>query len=429
MKYWRFAALLSASIAILLVIAGIIIYKHRSEFSFLFVNESSFPAARTPKKPPHPKTAAELPAPVQEIAPEKSAGAKVLSIENIKVLPYEGRNGAFLPVITASAGLEGSLSASAKILGGGGFVYPAAGDRLEIAPVDGLKLSSGSPYEIVPPDGSSPARILLPAEQLALRYYPPEELMASAVAEALMALRSRSFAEAPEFFRRGLALYVSGLGGYYEKRFILKADREPQQMILPLTDDSSCAWANGFWAVNALRDSRGQEGVAALIREVLSGRDWKGALEAASGESFELFGQRYRKYALNYLSVLTSERSRFRKAVDMLRRINEEEGYPLLVDFVKNHPTDLYAGDAAYYLHYAEYRLGRPQKAIDGFQDLLNNAPYSTSSQGKAHYFLGRSYELKGFRTLAMVEYRLAELEDNDLLRKAGNMRLRELEK
>ncbi len=74
-------------------------------------------------------------------------------------------------------------------------------------------------------------------------------------------------------------------------------------------------------------------------------------------------------------------------------------------------------------------QAGKAREAIDGFLDLLNNAPFTTASQGKAHYFLGRSYELRKYGTLALIEYRLASLEDNGLLGKAVDKRLKELEK
>ncbi|HQO21353.1 MAG TPA: hypothetical protein PLA03_13515, partial [Acidobacteriota bacterium] len=324
------------------------------------------------------------------------------------------------------SGLSNSLSSSARLLGAGGSAFPSAEDRIEIVPVDSGRLSAPAPYEVIPGAKGAPYRILVPVEQLALRHYPTEELVASALAEAIMTSRSRSFAEAPEFLRHGLALYLSGFGDYYERRFILLTDRDAPQMVLPLSDTSSYAWANGFLAIKALRDGRGAEGVTFLADALENGEGWKPTLESACGGSFDAFQDVYRAYALNYLSSVMANRPAFRKAVQPLREISEKEAYAALRDFVKNHPSDLYAGEARYYTHYAEYRLGRTREAIDGFLDLLNNAPFTTASQGKAHYFLGRSYEARKFGALALTEYRLCELDDNHLLKEAVKKRLKE---
>lgn len=426
MRFWRLAAVLSISLIILLALAGVFIYRHRGDLPFLFVKEVPL-TPRTPKKPA-PAAPAEIP-PAVEAKPSPAPGKKPLSIENIRILPYEGKQGGFLPVINAVSGLDGSLSSAARILGAGGSVFPTAGDRIEIVPVDASRVSPDAPYETARGTDGTPARVLVPVEPLALKFYPSDELLSAALADSILSSRSRAFADSPEFIRRGLALYVSGFGDYFEKRFILITDRDPSQMVLPLTDTSSFAWADGYWAMKALRDLRGDEGVASLISGLTAGKDWKEALGSASGGTFDDFQDHYRKFAVNYLSVLTVNRQKFKKAVGLLRELDEKEGRIQLNDFARNLPTDLYAGDARYYLCYSEYRLGNSQKAIDGLLDLLNNSPYSTASQGKAHYFLGRSYELKGFRSLALMEYRLACLEDNELLRKACGLRLKEMDK
>lgn len=426
MRFWRFAAVLCISLIILLAAAGAFIYIHRGDLPFLFMKEDPF-TPRTEKKPVPPEPA-PLP-PAAKALPEPPPGKKPLSIENIRVLPYEGKNGGFLPVINAVSGLDGSLSSAARILGAEGTVYPIAADRIEIVPVDASGVASGAPYEVLRGTDGAPTRILVPAEPLALKYYPAEELMSAALAESILTSRSRSFADSPEFIRHGLALYLSGFGDYFEKRFILVTDREPSQMVLPLADTSSYAWADGYWAVKALRDLSGNDGVAAMVKEISSGKGWMEALESASGKKFGDFQDHYKKFAVNYLSVLTVNRQRFKKAVGLLRELDEKEGRLQFLDFTRNLPTDLYAGEARYYLCYSEYRLGGYQKAIDGLLDLLNNSPYSTASQGKAHYFLGRSYEMRGFKSLAVVEYRLGLLEDNELLGKACGLRMKEMER
>jgi hypothetical protein len=69
------------------------------------------------------------------------------------------------------------------------------------------------------------------------------------------------------------------------------------------------------------------------------------------------------------------------------------------------------------------------REAVLGFTDLLVNRPASTHLQGKAHYFLGRAYQLDGYGPLALAEYRLAALSpDSELLRKAAAQRRKELE-
>jgi hypothetical protein len=427
MKYWRFAAVLFLSLFCLLLAAGCFIFRNRKDLSFLFVKENSGINAPRKKKIDAgvvsriPDKASEIPT----LIPRK----KEVSIENIRILPYEGRQMGFLPVINAVSGLESSLSTSIRILSAKSAVLPSKEDRLDFVPVDSAKLSVDAPYEVVLDGGGSSVKILIPIEALTLRFYPADELIASALVEALLAKQSRAFADSPDFLRHGLALYISGFGDYYEKRFLIRADREPAQMALPLSDSSSSAWADGFWALKALRDKRGDDGVATLLNEIVDGKEYKGALEKAFGADFNAFQDHYKAFSLNYLSVIMTNRPLFKKAVLLLRELKEEECYPILLDFTKNHPTDLYAGEASYYLSYADYRLGNSQKAIDGFLDLLNNRPYSMVSQGKAHYFLGRCYDLKRFRSLAVIEYRLGNLEDSDLLKKASDMRLKELEK
>ncbi len=425
MKPWRLAAVLSISFIILLGIAGIIVYRNRADLSYLFMDD---PGVRDPlpvKKPP-PEPPPDIPPPVKvPAAPVKRA----LSIENIRVLPYEGANGGFLPVINGVSGLSNAVSSSSRMLGAGNLVFPTSEDRIEILPVDSSRMSSPAPYEVVRVEEGSPARVLIPVEQLALRYYPTEELLASAMAEAIMTKRSRSFADSPEFLRHGLALYLSGFGDSFERRFILLSDREAPQMVLPLSDTSSFAWADGLWAMRALRDARGEEGMGSFVNLIMEGREWRAALDSSFGKGFDAFQDVYRTFAVNYLSSLMVNRPAFRKAVQPLRETDEPEAYPALRSFVKDHPTDLYSGEARYYMHYAEYRLGKTREAIDGFLDLLNNDPHSTASQGKAHYFLGRAYEIRKYATLALIEYRLGSLEDNDLLKKAVDKRLKEMEK
>ncbi len=271
MKPWRLAAVLSISFIILLGIAGVIAYRNRGDLPFLFMDDSAV-REPLPSRKPTPVPPAPLPPPVTVPAPPLK---RTLSIENIRVLPYEGVNGGFLPVINAVSGLSNSISSSARILGAGGLAFPSAEDRIEVVPVDSGRLSAPAPYEVAPGREGASSRILVPVEQLALRHYPTEELLASALAETIMASRSRSFAEAPEFLRHGLALHLSGFGDHHERRFILLTDREAPQMVLPLSDTSSYAWVDGFWAIKALRDGRGAESVRSLVSSLERGESWK----------------------------------------------------------------------------------------------------------------------------------------------------------
>jgi TolA-binding protein len=117
-------------------------------------------------------------------------------------------------------------------------------------------------------------------------------------------------------------------------------------------------------------------------------------------------------------------------AVALLRLQKESQAMPVLEALVRNRPLDVYAGDAKYFLNYARFREGDYEEAINGFTDLLVNAPGSTTWQGKAHYFLGRSYQLSGYWPLAIREFMLASLEpDSATLRKLARQRLAEVEK
>jgi TolA-binding protein len=428
MKIWRTAAILFFALSCLFAALGFFIYENRKDLSFLYAKETIL--APAPQKRKNPVLDIQsLPGPSVE-PPEQVPQKSPVSIENIRFLPYEGESRTFLPVINSISGLESSLPAAIKILGGKNSALPTKEDAIDFVPVDWTRISSeDAPYQVVIQGNENPVRILLPVEPVSLKYYPLEELTAAALVEALLTKRSRGFADSPEFLKHGISLYISGFGDYYEKRFILKNDREPERMILPLNDNSAFGWANGFWAVKSLRDKKGEEGVTSLLEKLSSGMDYKTAIESTFGSDFNSFQDYYKNYSLTYIASLTENRQTFRKALLLLRELKEEESRALLLDFTKNHPTDIYSGEASYYLNYSYYRLGDYKKANDGFLDLLNNRPFSTASQGKAHYFLGRSYELKGFKTLAVIEYRLSCLEENDLLRKAAEMRLKELDR
>ena len=109
----------------------------------------------------------------------------------------------------------------------------------------------------------------------------------------------------------------------------------------------------------------------------------------------------YRTWTTAYLRDRCANRQDLLDAVALLRLQKEAQTIPVLEAFVKNRPLDLYAGNAQYFLNYARFREGDYREAINGYGPLVN-ASGSTSWQGKAHYFLGRSYQLSGVLALAI---------------------------
>jgi tetratricopeptide (TPR) repeat protein len=226
-----------------------------------------------------------------------------------------------------------------------------------------------------------------------------------------------------------MALHLSGFGATYARRALLESDRPPLQLVRPVAEAGDLAWLDGYFAVRALSARKGNEAVLAWADAMRSGKGWEEALQAAASESFGSFDEQYRAWTTAPLKELSANRQVYLDAIGLLRHQKEPEAVPILEAFVAERPLDLYAGNARYYLYYAKYRLGEYEPAIDGFTDLLVNASATTTFQSKAHYFLGRSYQLAGYAPVAAGEYRTAGLEpDNPLLIKLVQQRLKEVQ-
>ena len=376
-----------------------------------------------------PKKATEATPPL-EPPPEKPTRAprpKVVSWDGLRVQPCTSDirlDGMVRPVLER---LDQSQLDAVKDLKDASGLFPVSDDRVVFVPISRKDASFREPYAALP--DRQGARVELPIEPVVLGWWPARTVMASALAEAILLQAAPRYAESPAWLRHGVALQLSRFGSSLASRTILESTLPPPQMVRALDEGGDLAWVNGYWAVRALAARAGEEAVKRWVLEMFEGRPWAEALEAATGESRQQFEEQYRRWTTAHLRELCANRQELSEAVALLRLQRETEAIPGLDAFVKNRPLDLYAGDARYYLNYARFREGAYGEAINGFTDLLINAPSTTSMQGKAHYFLGRSYQLSGYRPLAVREFMLAAVDpDSVLLQKLAKQHLAEVE-
>lgn len=372
---------------------------------------------KTPPKPPPP-------APEKPSRPPRS---KILSWDGLSVRPCTSDIRLDLLVRPVLGRLDQTLLDAVKDLKDASGLFPVSEDRVAFVPISRKEASFKEPYAVLQErDG---VRVELPMEPIVLDWWPARTVMASALAEAVLAQAAPRYAEAPAWLRHGMALYLSRFGETLAARTILESSLPPPQMVRSLDEAGDLAWTDGYWAVRALSARSGDEAVKRWAQEMFEGRPWAEALQAATGESRLDFEAKYRAWTSALLRDLCANRQEISEAVALLRLQRESEAIPGLEAFVRNRPLDLYAGDARYYLGYAHFRDGDYREAINGLTDLLVNFPASTSLQGKAHYFLGRSYQLSGYRPLAVKEYMFAELDpDSTLLQKLAKEHLAEVQ-
>jgi tetratricopeptide (TPR) repeat protein len=418
---WRYSAeALAALVVVVAALAAVLVWQQR-ELSWLLRPEPEAPARSA--LGPRPPSSGPPPSP----APEPPAGPKALSVDGLEV---EDRSGELArePAVRRLVGrAEAELMGAVRDLKDRCGLYPTASDKVRVTLLPTGESLFQEAFQVSLAEGG--ARIDLPLEPLVLKWWMPREALAAGLAAALLIQQAPRYDQAPSWLRYGLALHLSGFGATVARREILLTERPPLQLVRPLSEAGEAAWVNGYWAVRAFASRKGEEAVQAWVEGLLAGQSWEEALGACGGESFQEFDGAHREWATAYLKEACANRQVYLDAVTLLRRQREADALPALAAFVSERPLDLYAGDARYYLNYARYRQGEYEAAIDGFNDLLNNDSPTTSRQGKARYFLGRSYQLAGYTPVAASEFRLAALEpENPLLVKLAQQRLKEIE-
>lgn len=367
-------------------------------------------------------------APAAPEAPARPPRAKIVSWEGLSVEPCVSDLRMDLMARRTLDHLDQDLLDAVKDLKDASGLFPVSENRVAIVPVARGEMAFREAYATSL--AKNTARVQLPLEPLVLGWWPIRSALASALAEAILLQDVPRYAEAPRWLKHGIALHLSRFGQEYADRALLETPLAPPQLVRPLDEAGDLAWLDGYWAVKALSARSGDEAVKRWVQGMFEGLTWKEALQSAAGETPQAFEEKYRAWTAAYLRDRCANRQELLDAVALLRLQKESQALPALDTLVRNRPLDLYAGNAKYFLNYARFREGDYREAINGFTDLLVNAPASTSWQGKAHYFLGRSYQLSGYWPLAIKEFMLASLDpDSALLRKLAKERLAEVEK
>lgn len=375
-----------------------------------------------------PKKSEEPPRPaVASDKPLRAPRSKVLSWDGLRLKPCASEvrlDPMVKPVLDL---LDQGVLNAVKDLKDASGLFPVSEDRVYFEPISRKEASFREPYAVI--TEREGLRVELPVEPIVLDWWPARTVMASALAEAILIDAAPRFAEAPAWARHGIALRLSRFGDIFAARAILESTFPPPQLVRALDETGDLTWVDGYWAVRALAARSGDEAVKRWVQEMFEGRPWAEALQAATGETRQEFESKYRNWATANLREQCANRQELADAVALLRLQREPEAIPNLEAFVKDRPLDLYAGDARYYLYYARFREGDYREAINGFTDLLVNAPTTTSMQGKGHYFLGRAYQLSGYHPLAVREFMLAAVDpDSVLLQKLAKQRLAEVQ-
>lgn len=351
-----------------------------------------------------------------------------LSIENITVSNYEGKSADFLPLINCTAKVETSIQTAVKMVEKRSGIYPTKNDDILIVLTESKNLSSDYPYDLFF-EKNNTVKIKLSFQEVLFNCVPIQELVASIIAETLLIKRQSNFSNFPRFFKFGLSASLSGLSDYLEKQEILKIEKEGGKPNFSLSSETTNPVLNSIFVVKFLLQESQINSLEEYLKMAYLEDNFNEIISKNSKFSLEEMEQNYIKYAINRYVSLTKSNVIFRNMVDKIRSLKEEEALSLLQDFLKNNPTDLYYGEGLYYLGYINYRLGNLREAEQIFNNLLTNHSFDTISQGKAHYFLGRCYQLRGFNSLAFSEYRYAALDSNPLLSKVAFKKMEEMAK
>lgn len=411
-RLWRTMFIALLGLFLLAAGLGLVAWRHRGDLAYLYVPSPAEPSRSA-------KLEAALPAPRPEVAtPAKTAASapvqRPMSWAGLRLEPYSGRFVGDGDAITSLGDLDQALAGAMKDLKDGSGLYPTALNRALFKPLDYQSCAFKQPFEVV--DRGGECNVEFAAEPLMLKWWAPREMLSSALCRVLLTEDCPGYAASPEWFRAGLSLKLGGLGPVYETRSLLELNVPPMQAISGLGEGGERQWLNGYWAFRSIEARHGEEGIKALVGSLKRGESWQAALKAC-GEDPGQFDARYREWSKAYLRDRTANRENFLSMISLLRQLREEEAAPLLEAFVKEQPLDLYTGDARYWLGNCYYRLGRYEEASRVLADLLTNAPYTTSLQGKCFYFLGRCYQMMGYAPMALPEYAAAAREpDNPLL-------------
>ena len=373
-----------------------------------------------------PETAPPSTSSAAPLSPVRLPRPKVVSWEGLKVGPCTSDLRFDLMAKRTLDHLDQDLLDAVKDLKDASGLFPVADDTVVIVPVSRSEAPFREAYSVSDP----PVRVEIALEPLVLGWWPAREALASALAEAIILQEAPRYAESPAWLRHGIALYLSRFGSRYADRTLLESPLAPSQLVRPLAEAGDLAWIDGYWAVQSLSARLGDDAVKRWVQGMFEGRTWSDALRDAGGETPQEFEENYRGRTTAFLRDRCASRQELLDAVALLRLQKEAEAIPVLEALVRNRPLDVYAGNAKYFLNYARFREGDYREAINGFTDLLVNDPASTTWQGKAHYFLGRSYQLSGYWPLAVREFMIASLDpDSATLRKLARQKLAEVEK
>ncbi len=351
-----------------------------------------------------------------------------LSIENISVLPYEGKNANFMPLLNANSSVETSIQTAVKILEEKSALYPTREDVITIYLTESKNITKGYPYFLKQnPDGNF--TIVLSLQKVLFNSLPVHELVASGIAESLLTKRNKNFIKLPKFFRVGAAMSLSGLNNYIEKQEVLEIERDGEKPQFSVLYETSHPVLNGIFLFRFLLEKSEKNHPEEILQLFSEDKEFSKLLEESSKFSFAEFEQNYLEYSKNRYQNYSRFFAQFLKIVGYLRSLKEEEALPLLQEFLRTNPTDIHYGEALYYLGYTNYRLGDYSEAEKIFNTLLLNHSYETISHGKAHFFLGRCYHLRGYESLALPEYIYASIDENELLRNIANRKIDEISK
>lgn len=347
------------------------------------------------------------------------------SIESISVSGYEGEFQGFDLTLKSVDKVEVSIPTAVRILVEKKLPFPTVEDKIIITLKDRKAISLI--YSVtLRKDGV--IEIFTDTTSLAFNYLPVYETLSSAILEGLLTKREGNFAKIPLFLRRSFCTSLTSLNEYIEKREILRMERENEPFNFSITSETSHPLLNGLLFIKFIEEKSGMK-TNEILNVFLKEDNYLRAIEKICFSNVALLESQFENFSKDYLKNLLKNSDNFSNIVSYLRQLKEDEAINKLNDFIKSNPTDIHFGEGLYYLGWANYRIGNYKEAENIFINLINNYSFLTISIGKTHYFLGRCYELLGYKTLAYFEYKNSLLEDNELLRKVSQKKMKELEK
>ncbi len=412
-RLWRTLFALLLGLFVLIACLGLVGWRHRKELAYLFIPDQ--PAPPRIERVARPETNAKQEKSEPTAKPIAAQPERPMSWAGLKVEAYSGRFAGDGDAARALGDLDEALVEAIKDLKDGSGLYPSAQNLAQFNPSDYQACSFKQPFSVAK-GGSGWWKAQFAVEPIMLKWWAARDLFAAALCQILLDENCPGYSAAPEWFQAGLVLNLTDFGHVYETRSLLSLSVPPIQAISGLGTGRERQWLNGYWAFRSIEARRGDEAIQLILGSLQKGADWQSALKAC-GEDEAVLNLSYREWASAYLKDKTANRDNLLGMISLLREQREEEAAPLLRNFVKEQPLDLYTGDATYWLGYCNYRLGKYEDSSRELSDLLTNLPYTTSLQSKASYFLGRSYQMMGYSPMALPEYIAAAREpENPLL-------------